>query len=63
MITLIRWYIMKTKEIKWKLAFWQFIDKQATELMKNPEQLEKKIMPYLAEVIHSSVQSQKKDSE
>lgn len=63
MITLIRWYIMKTKEIKWKLAFWQFVDKQATELMKNPEQLEKKIMPYLAEVIHSSVQSQKKDSE
>ena len=63
MITLIRWYIMKTKEIKWKLAFWQFVDKQATELMKNPEQLEKKMMPYLAEVIHSSVQSQKKDSE
>lgn len=63
MITLVRWYIMKTKEIKWKLAFWQFVDKQATELMKNPEQLEKKIMPYLAEVIHSSVQSQKKDSE
>ena len=63
MITLVRWYIMKTKEIKWKLAFWQFIDKQATELMKNTEQLEKKIMPYLAEVIHSSVQSQKKDSE
>ena len=63
MITLVRWYIMKTKEIKWKLAFWQFVDKQATELMKNPEQLEKKIMPYLAEVIHASVQSQKKDSE
>ena len=63
MITLIRWYIMKTKEVKYKLAFWQFIDKQATELIKNPEQLEKKIMPYLAEVIHSSVQSQKKDSE
>ena len=63
MITLIRWYIMKTKEIKWKLAFWQFVDKQATELMKNQEQLEKKMMPYLAEVIHSSVQSQKKDSE
>ena len=63
MITLLRWYIMKTKEIKWKLAFWQFVDKQATELMKNPDQLEKKIMPYLAEIIHSSVQSQKKDSQ
>lgn len=63
MITLIRWYIMKTKEIKWKLAFWQFVDKQASELIKNPEELEKKILPYLVEVIHSSVQSQKKDSE
>lgn len=62
MITLFRWYIMKTKEIKWKLAFWQFVDKQATELMKNPEQLEKKIMPYLAEVIHSSAQAQRKES-
>ena len=63
MITLFIWYIMKTKEIKWKLAFWQFVDKQATVLIKNPEELEKKIIPYLAEVIHSSVQSQKKDSE
>lgn len=54
MITLIRWYIMKTKEIKWKLAFWQFVDKQATELIKNPEELEKKILPYLVEVIHNS---------
>lgn len=60
MITLVRWILLQQKRIKWKLAFWQFIDKQATELMKNPEQLEKKIMPYLAEVIHSSVQSQKK---
>lgn len=65
MITLIRWYIMKTKEIKWKLAFWQFIDKQATELIKNPEELEKKILPYLVEVIHNSRphQSVNEDSE
>lgn len=65
MITLIRWYIMKTKEIKWKLAFWQFVDKQATELIKNPEELEKKILPYLVEVIHNSRphQSVEKDSE
>ena len=63
MITLIRMVRLWQLRTKWKLAFWQFVDKQATELMKNPEQLEKKIMPYLAEVIHSSVQSQKKDSE
>lgn len=63
MITLIRWYIMKTKEIKWKLAFWQFVDKQASELIKNPEELEKKILPYLVEIIHNSRPHQSTDEE
>lgn len=63
MITIIRAIRLWQLRTKWKLAFWQFVDKQTTELIKNPEQLEKKIMPYLAEVIHASVQSQKKDSE
>ena len=53
MITLFRWYLMKTKEIKWKLAFWQFIDQQATELLKNPEDVEKKFISALAEIIHN----------
>lgn len=53
MITLIRWYIYKAKSIKWKCALWMELDKQLTTLAKNPEELEKKIMPYLAEVIHS----------
>lgn len=60
MITLIRWYLMKTKEIKWKLAFWQFIDKQANELLKNPEEIEKKFVSTLAEIIHNSNQSDTK---
>lgn len=54
MITLFRWYLYKTKEIKWKLAFWQFIDKQTTELLKNPEEIEKKFISALAEIIHNS---------
>lgn len=52
MITLIRWWIYKTKEIKWKCALWQYADKQLMTLAKNPEMIEKKIMPYLAETIH-----------
>ena len=52
MITLFRWILLKQKKIKWELAFWQFIDKQATELLKNPEDIEKKILPYLAQIIH-----------
>lgn len=54
MITIFRWVLLKQKEIKWKLAFYQFFDKQLTELIKHPEEMEKKIMPYLAELIHNS---------
>ena len=53
MITLFRWYLLKAKKIKWELALWQFIDKQATELLKNPEEIEKKFVSALAEIIHN----------
>lgn len=33
---------------------WQFIDQQCMEIIKNPEEIEKKIMPYLAEIISNS---------
>ena len=60
MITLIRWYILKAKKIKWELALWQLIDKEATELLKNPEEIEKKFVSALAEIIHE--ENPKKDS-
>ena len=53
MITLIRWIILQQKKIKWELALWQFIDKQASELLKNPEEFEKKFISALAEIIHN----------
>ena len=59
MITLFRWYLLKAKKIKWELALWQFIDMQATELLKNPEETEKKFVSALAEIIHNE---EKKDS-
>ena len=59
MITLIRWIILQQKKIKWELALWQFIDKQAKELLKNPEEIEKKFVSALAEIIHNE---EKKDS-
>lgn len=52
MITLIRWYLYKAKSIKWKCALWMELDKQLTTLIKNPEEIEKKILPFLAQVIH-----------
>lgn len=65
MITLIRWYIMKTKEIKWKLAFWQFVDKTVKEAQKDPEYLAKLLMPLIAQNAYNKAQSKKseKDSE
>ena len=59
MITLIRWFILQTKKVKWELALWQFLDKELTTIIKNPEEIEKKTMPYLAQIIHDSTQSQK----
>ena len=60
MITLFRWILLKQKKIKWELALWQFVDKQANELLKNPEEIEKKFVSALAEIIHN--ENPKKDS-
>ncbi len=53
MITLLRKIRLCQLRTKWQLAIWQFIDKQLMEIVKNPEEIEKKIIPYLAEIIHS----------
>ena len=53
MITLFRWILLKQKKIKWELALWQFIDQQAKELLKNPEEIEKKFVSALADIIHN----------
>ena len=60
MITLFRWILLKQKKIKWELALWQFVDQQANELLKNPEEIEKKFVSALAEIIHN--ENPKKDS-
>ena len=60
MITLFRWIILQQKKIKWELALWQFIDQQSKELLKNPEEIEKKFVSALAEIIHN--ENPKKDS-
>ena len=59
MITLIRLAILKYKKVKWELAVWQLLDKELMTIVKNPETIEKKIMLYLAQLIHSSVEAEK----
>lgn len=52
MITLIRWYLLKAKEIKLKLAFWSFIDQIINEIVKNGDGIEKKLIAEFAKLIH-----------
>ena len=59
MITLFRAIRLWQLRIKYRLALWQFIDQQAKELLKNPEEIEKKFIPALAEIIHN--ENPKKD--
>ena len=60
MITLFRAIRLWQLRTKYRLALWQFIDKQANELLKNPEEIEKKFVSALAEIIHN--ENPKKDS-
>ena len=53
MITLFRAIRLWQLRTKWRLAMYQFIDKQAKELLKNPEEIEKKFVSALAEIIHN----------
>lgn len=52
MITLFRKIKLWQIKTKWQLAIWQFIDKQAMELIKNPEEIEKKFVDAFAKLIH-----------
>ena len=54
MITFFRMIRLWQLKIKWRLAVYQFIDKQLTEVVRHPETIEENIMPYLTELIHNS---------
>ena len=60
MITLFRAIRLWQLRTKYRLALWQFVDQQAKELLKNPEEIEKKFVSALAEIIHND--NPKKDS-
>lgn len=61
MITLFRLVRLWQLRIKWKLAFWQVIDKQAIEILKNPQDIEKKITSVLAKIIHEEKLKEEND--
>lgn len=51
MITLFRLYMIKAKEIKYKLAFWKIVDNTIAELAKHPEEFEKKLTDSVVRLI------------
>lgn len=57
MITLFRMVRLWQLKTKWQLAFWQFVNKQAIELIRNPEELEKKFVDSFAKLIHEANQT------
>ena len=60
MITLFRAIRLWQIRTKYRLALLQFVDQQSKELLKNPEEIEKKFVSALAEIIHN--ENPKKDS-
>lgn len=59
MITLIRWYMMKAKEIKMRLAFWSLLEQLTNEIVENKEDIEKKLVSEIAKLVHESNQKNK----
>lgn len=53
MITLIRLFMIKSKEIKYRLAFWQFVDQIFSEINNHPEEFEKKLIDSVVRLIVS----------
>lgn len=51
MITLFRLYMIKAKEIKYRLAFWKIVDGLVKELAKHPEEFEKKLTDSVVRLI------------
>lgn len=54
MITLFRLIRLWQLKTKWRLAFWQYLDQQATELLKHPEELEQKIVSGIARMMQEN---------
>lgn len=57
MVTFFRMIRLWQLRVKWELAFWQFVDKQAMELINNPNKLEKKFIDSFTKIIHESNQT------
>ena len=51
MITLFRWFMIKSKEIKYRLVLWKIFDQVFIELAEHPEEIEKKLTDSVVRLI------------
>ena len=54
MITLLRWYLLKAKQIKIKLLFYSITEQVIKEFISQNKDWEQKIVHELAQIIHNS---------
>ena len=59
MITLLRMIRLWQLKVKWQLAIMQELDKQLMTIVKNPEVIEKKLLPFIVETVHKAVEFEK----
>lgn len=53
MITLIRWYMLKAKEIKMKLSLYRYLEKGVDYIAKNTDDLKKMFVHELVGILHN----------
>ena len=51
MITLVRLIYIKIIKTKWEFSLWYELNKQLKDLVKHPEKIEQKLMPYIVDAI------------
>lgn len=59
MITLIRLIYIKIIRTKWEFSLWYELNKQLKDLVKHPEKIEQKLLPYIVDEIQKVNQMEK----
>lgn len=52
MKTIIQFFQLKSKEIKFRLTLYRFLEQLADEIINNKEELQRKVIHEFAEMIH-----------
>jgi len=62
LVTLIRYILLCQKRVKLKLAFCSFLEQELKEVIENKDDLQKKLIHEIAEIIHIENQNNNKEN-